>query len=164
MTTRKQQEDEILAEKLNKLARRLAEDAVVSREDLDVIREAKHAVEGQARHPPNVVLYLENSEKWSIYFRNGKRDLSTGVAFSSLSSVDHPVLEALRGDRYRLVVEVSTEMAKELREVFEIPMQPAPLDATESLVRAAHGMAGAAIELGSVAREVKTALTELRKR
>lgn len=67
-------------------------------------------------------------------------------------AVQSPVIETLR-DNARLVFEVGEHVAKELRAVFNIPMQPAPMDATESMVRAAHALAGAAIELTHVLKK-----------
>ena len=167
MTTHKRHM-ELLDERLDKIVHRLIfapklEEVVITKEELDVLKEVRGAIENMKSHPPHVVLFRDGN-RWSMYFRNGRRDLSDSIKYSdSLGGVDHPVIDE-GTNRCRLVLDISTEMAKELREVFEIPMQPAPLDATESLVRAAHGLNGAAIELGGAAREVKTALAELRKK
>lgn len=65
---------------------------------------------------------------------------------------ERPVIEKLSEDRARLVIGISGLTATLLREIFNWPIQPATLDATEAVVRATHALAGAAIELTHVAR------------
>lgn len=168
MTTHKRHL-ELLDERLSKLVHRLIfakpEEAAVTKDELDVLKEVKSTINSMVSYPPHVLL-AQVDNKWWMRFRNGKRDLRDAVSFSDqLCAVDHPVIDHAEGsDHSRLVLQISNEMGKELREVFEIPIQPAPLDATESLVRAAHGLNGAAIEFAGAAREIKGVLAELRKR
>jgi hypothetical protein len=83
-------------------------------------------------------------------------------------STKHPILEQLSGGRTRLVVEMSDMAAEELRLAFSLPRVPAPLDASEAIVRATHALhllraqlaagaaAGATIELTSLIREISS--------
>jgi hypothetical protein len=71
-------------------------------------------------------------------------------------STEQPVLEQLRGGRVRLVVEMSEMAAEALRRAFSLPLVPAPIDASEAIVRATHALAGATIELTSLIREINT--------
>jgi hypothetical protein len=100
------------------------------------------------KRPPMFNLQKEGSRGWAL-------SLDVPGRYDMPLAVQSPVIETLR-DSARLVFEVGEHVAKELRAVFDIPMQPAPMDATEAMVRAAHALAGAAIELTHVLKKERT--------
>jgi hypothetical protein len=59
-------------------------------------------------------------------------------------------IEKLQGERSRVVVEMSDTVADEIRHKFGLMRVPAPLDATEAIVRATHSLASAADKLADV--------------
>jgi hypothetical protein len=67
----------------------------------------------------------------------------------TMNAIPHSArLETLRGgDAVRFVVEVDVCFANALRARHNLPIVPAPLDASDAMVRATHEMAGALIEL-----------------
>lgn len=62
--------------------------------------------------------------------------------------------EQLDGERARVVVPVTRRFAEYLRSQ-GVPMHPAPVDATEALTRAAHSLAGAALELCATVEQLR---------
>lgn len=56
-------------------------------------------------------------------------------------------MEQPPGDRTRVIFSVPTDYAESIRQKLHIPIQPAPMEGTEAMIRAAHSLAGAAIEI-----------------
>lgn len=56
-------------------------------------------------------------------------------------------IEKLQGERSRVVIEMPDMAADEIRHKFGLVRVPAPLDATEAIVRATHSLASAADKL-----------------
>jgi len=73
-------------------------------------------------------------------------------------SVEPPAVETLPSGRARLVINLPDNLASTLRAAFNFSTQPAPLEASEAIVRATHALAGAAIELTHVMRSLKEKL------
>ena len=78
-----------------------------------------------------------------------------GWSFNGMS-ISEPVLEKVADDRFRFVTEVSYGAMLDLRKRFQLPVVPAPLDATEALVRATHSLASAAMEMTRLLKDLRT--------
>jgi hypothetical protein len=90
--------------------------------------------------PKTIMLHHHSGREWSC----------------SGSAIGQPLLEKCADHRMRLVVEIGDGiLAADLRNDHALAVVPAAIDSTEALVRAAHELAGAALELKSVLREAR---------
>jgi hypothetical protein len=67
-----------------------------------------------------------------------------------------PIIEKLQGEKSRLVLETSDSVAEAIRHKFSLMRVPAPLDATEAIVRATHSLASVADKLADVLDKLAT--------
>lgn len=99
---------------------------------------------------PSGLLLMQNGATWRAF---AQRMSKAPIQIRRVYEIEHPVLETLPGGRARFTFVVTEEEAKALRVAFNVPIQPAPLEATEAMVRATHALAGAAIELTHVLKD-----------
>lgn len=104
---------------------------------------------GELEDAKRLISFHRNSNLLTLY-KAGDRDWS----WDGLTVALH--IEKLQGERSRVVVDMSDMAAEELQHKFGIMRVPAPLDATEAIVRATHSLASATDKLTDVLDKLAT--------
>lgn len=107
---------------------------------VDTLERLKHIVEHQAESQERaLVLWKDSQNGWMHNF----------------VQISEPVIEKVSETSFRLVAEIQYISVDRLRKKFQLPLIPAPLDATDAIVRATHALAGAALEMTQLLKDLQ---------
>ena len=106
----------------------------------DTLETLRHIVEWRGDYHKNNLSVRREGSEWLV---------DIGLSCSI------PIIERLSEHQARVVIEMSEMAALALRDKFGLCVVPAPLDATEAIVRATHALAGTALEMTHLLKDLQ---------